>query len=367
MKDEKGRSQLVMNRSTVGFDLYNGSLVRQRHVSFPSSTLLTILDIDGDGLDEMMATDILRRTVTVFRNDLRYPVSQSIELDGQTTLLYSVNKNEGEVQSLYLQSGNSFTLLKYEYNKAWPMRFAKYASLFTALLLFILLIRKIQQVQIRQRTEAERKITDLQLRIIRNQLDPHFTMNAINSMISNLSGGNSDEVKKQLMQFSDLHRSLILDSNRIMHSLREEIKFTEDYLSLEKCRFVDRFDSRMDVGKEVNTEVDVPKMILQVYVENALKHGILPLRRKGMLLIKIRGADPLVIEISDNGAGRNSGTGQKENHTGIGIAAMEQYYALFGKLKLSRIESSITDLLDENGQSAGTRIQVTLYSFHERQ
>jgi LytS/YehU family sensor histidine kinase len=228
------------------------------------------------------------------------------------------------------------------------------------------LVRKFQQIQIRQKTEAEQKITDLQLRIVRNQLDPHFTMNAVNSVIAGITAINSGDAKAQLMHFSALHRSLLLDSDRTRRSLKEEIGFTENYLALEKFRFGERFEYLIDIDPAVDIHAEVPKMMLQVYVENALKHGILPLQKKGLLVIRIKGTDPLSVEIRDNGVGRKAAANRNGDDTGMGMQAMEQSFALFGKLGLGKMTAAIDDLYDDSGNPAGTSVVITIHSNHEK-
>jgi two-component sensor histidine kinase len=366
MKDKKGHSRFLINRRNVSLILADESFTALKHLPFASSTHLSLLDADRDGVDEIIATDMRKKAVTLFRHDLKHPVTATIEGDGQQTPLFSLAERKGTDPLLYIQFGNRYTLLAYAYNKAWPLRFGKYVLLYAGLLLFTVLVRKFQQIQIRQKTEAEQKITDLQLRIVRNQLDPHFTMNAVNSVIAGITAINSGDAKAQLMHFSALHRSLLLDSDRTRRSLKEEIGFTENYLALEKFRFGERFEYLIDIDPAVDIHAEVPKMMLQVYVENALKHGILPLQKKGLLVIRIKGTDPLSVEIRDNGVGRKAAANRNGDDTGMGMQAMEQSFALFGKLGLGKMTAAIDDLYDDSGNPAGTSVVITIHSNHEK-
>lgn len=365
-RDVKGRFRLVMNRPTASLDLCDESLHLLKRMPFRAGTLLTLMDADLDGQDEIVATDNQKGTLHIIRNNLKHPVAQSFEGGGQQDIVFSIVEKKGFPPSLYLQSGNRFTLLQYAYNKTWPLRFGKYGLLYAGLLLFTLVVRKIQQIQIRQKTEAERKITDLQLRIVRNQLDPHFTMNAVNSVIAGISAGQSEEAKTQLLLFSSMHRSLLLDSDRTRRSLEEELRFTENYLALEKFRFRDRFEYQIDLDKAANIEIEVPKMMLQVYVENALKHGILPLRKQGLLNIRISGENPLTVEIRDNGVGRQVSASFSKVHTGKGMMAMQQTFELFARLGYGRMQAAVNDLFDAAGIPAGTSVTITIHPSHEK-
>jgi hypothetical protein len=364
LKDKPDLIRFIMNYRNVSLDLYDASFSLVRSVPFRENCDLTLLDADLDGESEIIATDFLKKKVTVFRNDLKHPVAQAIEGDDRFGVILSVARKKGKPSSLFVQFGNSFQMLGYGFNRAYPLRFAKYGGIYSIILLFTFLVRKIQRDQIRQKQETEKKITDLQLRIVRNQLDPHFTMNAVNSMIASLSSSDKEIARKQLMHFSALHRSLLLDSDRIRRSLEEEIRFTVNYLSLEKFRFGDRFDYHIEIDPSVDSNIQIPKMMLQIYSENSLKHGILPLQKKGYLSIVVSGKDPLTVEIRDNGVGRYASAMTVENHTGTGMAAMEQYFSLFSKLGLGEIKATVTDLFDSQKQPSGTLISITIHNCH---
>jgi LytS/YehU family sensor histidine kinase len=105
----------------------------------------------------------------------------------------------------------------------------------------------------------------------------------------------------------------------------------------------------------------VPKMIVQIHVENALKHGILPLEKNGYLTIRIFPEhENIVIEIADNGVGRALAQTSLEGSTGKGLAVMDQYADLFNKYHPGKIKSEIEDLYDQTGKPKGTKVKITL-------
>jgi len=108
-------------------------------------------------------------------------------------------------------------------------------------------------------------------------------------------------------------------------------------------------------------ELPVPKMIIQVFAENAVKHGIYRKEGKGYIGIRIKGTDDnLSITVTDNGVGRAKAAEYSKESTGLGLKMIRQYMELFGKYKKFNINFSITDLHADNGQPSGTRVDVTI-------
>ena len=149
-------------------------------------------------------------------------------------------------------------------------------------------------------------------------------------------------------------------SDKIDRSLSEEIEFTLNYLELEKIRFKDNFEYYIDIGKNVDQNKKVPKMIIQNYAENAVKHGLKHKKSNRKLWIKITSENKNVrIVVEDNGVGREKAIQSEQFSTGKGLKIMNTIYDLYFKLYKIRIVQNIDDLYDANGNSSGTR--VTLY------
>ncbi|HEX2974709.1 MAG TPA: histidine kinase, partial [Bacteroidales bacterium] len=238
----KKKEYIVINMRNQGLELFDRDLNLVKKVAFSHFSLLEPIDIDLDGKKEILCIDLYSRQIHIIWNDLRHRVTQPFEGEGQNGFRFSLIRKIGNSLVLYLQFGNSYNLYEYNRNPLYPLRFIEYAGIYMLLLIMAYLPKKIRQDQMVKKQETEKKITDLQLRILRNQLDPHFIMNAVNSIMSSITFNEQENVKQQLMHFSRLHRSLLLQADNVMRTLEEEISFLTDYLALEKYRFGDRFE-----------------------------------------------------------------------------------------------------------------------------
>ncbi len=365
-EDKKGKCMIMVNKNTRGFDVYDNTFRLVKSWAVNGSFIFRFLDADGDGSDEVVLTDAISRKLIICSRDMEHLVSSYFKGNGEKGVVYSINLQKHSKPELYIQMGSGFNLFLYERNRLYNFRFLLYAAVYLSILLFALLVRKVQQVQIHRKFETEKKIADLQLQIVRNQLDPHFIMNAVNSIIDSISDGEKEEARQHLLHFSKLQRSLLLSSDKVERSLKEEITFTESYMALEKLRFRDRFSYQILIDPDVDQEIAVPKMILQIHVENALKHGILPLAGTGMLSLQIsRSKEDVVIQITDNGVGREYSKMHKAGSTGKGLSVMQQYSELYNKYHHGKISSSIEDLYNTSGKPEGTKVTIKLTTVYE--
>ncbi len=150
----------------------------------------------------------------------------------------------------------------------------------------------------RQRQQAQ-----LQLKTIRAQLNPHFIFNALSSIQNLINKDKILDANIYLSKFAGLTRKVLITSEQEMISLAEELKIAEDYLQLEQLRF--GFTYELNVADTLNIEnIDVPAILLQPFIENAVKHGISRLKEKGFISINILSENSnLKFIIKDNGKG----------------------------------------------------------------
>jgi len=357
---QKKDNVLVLPVSDEGFFLYNSSFQLIRKIPVQNQISDTRqLDIDMDGQEEIIIFDTFNNQLVVFRNDFKDPVAIDFILDSPEYFKVSLNKVKGSNPFIFISSVEHRCLLSYRKNPMYYSRWGAYGLIYLGILLFAFLIRKIQRVQLEKKYATEKKITELQMKIVRNQMDPHFTMNAINAVVDAISREKKEEARDNLLHFSKMYRSLVLSADKIKRSLHEELDFTENYLALEKFRFGNSFTYKIEVDPEVDKTWEVPKMVIQSPVENAVKHGLLKREPGGELFIRVYLNDnKLVLEITDNGIGREGSLKSEKSSTGKGIQIMEQFYELYYKITNIRVHSHITDLFDENGKPAGTKVIV---------
>ncbi len=202
----------------------------------------------------------------------------------------------------------------------------------------------------------QKKLVELELQALRSQINPHFIFNCLNSIKLLNHQQKHVEVEKYLDKFAALLRSAIEQSSLRQITLQQEINFIEIYLSLEKLRLPNKLSYSVETGKTINpSSLLIPSMLLQPYIENAVKHGIAPLQnRQGLVQVRFYLKDDfLIAEVEDNGNGIDKQTVNRES-TGIGIENTGR------RSKLYDIESRITDLKLIDVNLSGTLVQLKI-------
>ena len=163
--------------------------------------------------------------------------------------------------------------------------------------------------------ELEKHLTEARLQALLRQLKPHFLFNTLNG-IASLMHSDVEAADRMLVRLSELLRLTMHHPGQPLTKLRDEIAFVEKYLEIERIRFRDRLTVVIDVDPTA-LEIDVPSLILQPLVENAIRHGVEPQARTGRLeIVARRDADNLILVVRDNGAGQPPGGFTRE---GIGL------------------------------------------------
>lgn len=175
------------------------------------------------------------------------------------------------------------------------------------------------------------------------------------------------EANKQLTVFSKVLRYIFDDKKSLLHKLDNEIELTENYLILEKTRFKNKFDYRINIEGQINEMTKVPKQIIQIFVDNAIRHGIMPLSEKGFLKVNINSEDEHVhISIEDNGIGREKASKMNTlGKKGHSIKLLYQIIHFLNNLdRKNQIDLKIFDLY-KNGGAAGTRVEIWVPSGYD--
>ena len=208
---------------------------------------------------------------------------------------------------------------------------------------------------------TEKKLTELEMQALKAQINPHFVFNCLNSIKGFIFDKDFLQADKYLDKFSDLMRSTIDNSDASIISLQNEINYLDNYLQLEKLRFEEKFDYRIAVSADVDKEnCFVPAMLLQPYVENAIRHGMRFLEnKKGQININVFAENNfLVCEIDDNGIGREKAAALKSKRhieyqsKGMNISKR--------RAELYNINQEVTDKKDGHGNATGTTVTVKI-------
>jgi two-component sensor histidine kinase len=314
-------------------------------------------DVNNDYIPEVILFSPSEEKIAVYNKKLK--------LKGIETVGFSANKlsfsyyNSKDVRHrLSVKAGDRLFFLSTLDNRYFWFDYLTYVGIYIFFLGFIFFVRKMNTLQIVHRENLKQRLVTLQLQGIKSQLDPHFTFNTLNSVASLIYLEDRETAYDYLNKFTILLRSMLNDAERIYRRLNEELEFVQTYLDLEKLRFGDKFDYRIDIGKGITLKEEVPKLVIQTFAENAVKHGILPSKDGGLVIISVsKSGDYLNISIEDNGIGRERSAGQSTS-TGRGLKLTFEFYEILNQINKKQIRYTITDLHNNSGEPSGTRVDV---------
>jgi tetratricopeptide (TPR) repeat protein len=242
-------------------------------------------------------------------------------------------------------------------NKIKSQRALSY--LLIALLVFLIWI----VIYFYQRKRADEEKIDLEMKLFRSMMNPHFIFNALGSIQSFLYKNESQKAASYLGSFSKLTRSTLKNSTKELIPLEEEISTLRNYMEIEQMRQRESFSYKILADEELEQDfIFVPPMMLQPFVENAIHHGVKEMKDKtGTIEIKIEQFDKFVrFIISDNGIGINApktGTHSPE-HKSMGIDIFRKRIKLIKRKYKKSINFEIIDLSEFNPEKTGTQVTI---------
>jgi two-component system LytT family sensor kinase len=164
----------------------------------------------------------------------------------------------------------------------------------------------------------EARLAEARLKTLEAELHPHFLFNTLHA-ISTLIHVQPDAADRMISRLSDLLRITFARSGAARVALQEELEFLQKYLEIEQTRFQDRLSVSYDIDPDT-LDAEVPRMILQPLVENAIKHGVAPRNAPGRIrIVAARDGESLRLEVADNGVGL-SGSARAKLHGGVGLS-----------------------------------------------
>jgi len=325
-------------------------------------------DINGDKKDELIFYGKKDNEFIITQNNLKNPVS--VKIPYTNNCCHFAVKKEGEKKIfLFTHTENITATYTYKKNQLYVFRYPLYVGLFGVLWFVVWLIKYFQAKILHQQYERQQKISELQLKSVKNQIEPHFTFNLLNSISSLLYKEDIDKANDIIVKYSKLLRSSLVYSDRIIISLSEEINYIENYLEIEKYRLEDKFTYTIETDPAVNLDVSVPKMFIFTFVENAVKHGIRHLKGSGFIhLIISKTKRNLLVEIKDNGIGRKKAAKLEEGSTKKGIETVDKILNYYKELKNKTISYEMSNLNDNFDENPGTYVKIYIpYGFKKNQ
>jgi len=210
----------------------------------------------------------------------------------------------------------------------------------------------------------EKQIREATLSALQAQMNPHFIFNALNLIQSFVYAGEKEQATHLIGKFSDLIRQTLQFSRSSLISIEEELSFIHNYTELEILRMGQDLSIQFDIQPQINLKkVQLPPLLIQPYVENALRHGLYHKEGKRWLSISVEEHNAAVrIKIEDNGVGRDAAktSSLESEHLSFASGANAERMKLLNQLNDLHLDIQIIDKSTTNGVSEGTIVLIEI-------
>ncbi|MCU0404623.1 MAG: histidine kinase [Chitinophagaceae bacterium] len=213
----------------------------------------------------------------------------------------------------------------------------------------------------------KRKAAEVEMQALRAQMNPHFMFNSLNSINNFILNNDIDNASAYLTRFSRLMRLILDNSRQDWVPLSQELHALELYIGMESLRFDNAFTWHISIGEGVQADqVQIPPLLIQPYVENAIWHGLMHRNTTGgHLQVTLEKMDDwLLICIEDNGVGREAAARKKSMNTGHkkshGMNITSERINMVNNVYHANVELEVKDKLTDTGQPLGTLVRLKM-------
>jgi two-component system LytT family sensor kinase len=282
-----------------------------------------------------------------------YTKKENIQGLADARIRYEVDTQNKEVELLSLRLKNN-RLLNYGFA----------GFIFLAALIGLLLFRGSKLKDKRRISEMNHKISEITQANLRQQMNPHFIFNTLNSIQYYMYQHDKLATNNYLTKFSSLMRKVLDNSQHTSVPLSDELSALNLYLELESIRFKDKFEYKITIDDEIDPLMHkIPTMLIQPYVENSICHGLIPKEGKGYVNVDLKlNSEYILCTIEDNGIGRVAAKERDQkrgnNHNSLGTQITKSRLDLVNELYGTSLQTVYSDLKNENGESTGTRVEI---------
>lgn len=219
----------------------------------------------------------------------------------------------------------------------------------------------------RQKMQAQKTKAELQMQVLRSQMNPHFIFNSLNGIEYFILQNDKRHASVYLNKFASLIRIILINSRKEVVAFADDLQSIKLYIDLELLRFNHNFCYITDIDQALlENDYRVPPLLIQPFVENAIIHGFAYSDKKNLQLkiSAIHRSEYIIYTIEDNGVGRRESAVynalNKPNHTSLGLQITQQRISIFNERHHSESTVNIEDLYDGKQQPAGTRVTVKI-------
>jgi tetratricopeptide (TPR) repeat protein len=234
------------------------------------------------------------------------------------------------------------------------------------LIILLVLLVVISLFYIRNtRLKARYARIDLEQRLLRAQMNPHFIFNSLCAVQDLILANQPEKANTFLVKIASLMRNILENSREEFIPLEKEIETLKLYLDVQQLRFESGFEYNFNVASPIDTEnISVPPMLAQPCLENSVEHGLLPGKNRGKIEVNYKIEDELLkLEVTDNGIGRKQAADEKNKgiqKTSLSTTLIKERLEFFRKkLKSRNISYEITDLF-EKSKPSGTKVVIMM-------
>lgn len=348
----KGKALIVNSDLEIVSEIIHPAVDMSRHIP----------DLTGDGRAEYVFHDRPTGVITVFDHSMKHPASLATKFYDIRKFL--VREDAAGKRRLAFLADRGVHFFRYEANPWHAFRWPYYLGVFAlSLLLSHYLFGKYRR-NIELRYVRERELNRLQVLALKNQVDPHFTLNALNSIDQMYRTGEPERASRFMERLTRLVYATVRDSDKAVSTLQNELDFCRNYCALEQYKTPD-FDFEIEVAEDIDLfEVPIPKQFIFTHVENAIKHGLRPAKgaKKLEISVKTEGTH-IVIRVYNNGLPftREDMTNHKPDSvksTGKGLKLLNNMKAIYEKLGMGGISYHIKPCR-EGGTLAVIHVRLT--------
>lgn len=225
----------------------------------------------------------------------------------------------------------------------------------------------------RLKAAFEHQLSEIQMQALRAQMNPHFLFNSLNSIKYFAISKSKDETAAYLSKFAMLVRAILNNSKARTISLKDELDALQLYIEIEHLRLEGKFSYLFDIDNGLHIQqAQIPPMILQPIVENAIWHGLMHKEGMGRLLVQVKDMGRQIqCIIEDNGVGRARSAelrdSQMSHKKSVGMQITGDRIELINRIYGIDTRVQVIDLTDDEGRAAGTRVVIHIPLIHEEE
>lgn len=275
--------------------------------------------------------------------------------------IFSLWFDRGNATQLWTSRPGLFRQFAISKNELYPFRFFYFPLIYLAFIGFIFGILRLDRIRRKKQEDITQRLALLELKSIKNRMSPHFIFNVMSTISNLVLKGDRMEAYDCITRFSGLLRENLGNSENFSIPLKGELSLVEKFVQLQWIRFSGKFDFRLTVGDDVDIERPIPKSLVMTFAENAIKHGLFHKPGRGKLDIRIFKVDSkAVIEVEDNGIGREAAMRLPARKTGVGLDIINEYLMLFNRNNGRKLSYEIIDLHDDREKPCGTLVKINV-------